>query len=141
VAALPVAQRSFSDHESLKHLKGQDKLSRIRAKWVEFIETFLYVIKYKQGKENIVADALSRRYVLLSTLDARFLGFQHIKELYKDDSDFANVYNACETLAFGKFYRLDEYFLKESRLCVPSSSIRELLVREAYGRVDGAFWC
>jgi hypothetical protein len=139
VAALPVAQRSFSDHESLTHLKGQDKLSRIRAKWVEFIETFLYVIKYKQGKENIVADALSRRYVLLSTLDARFLGFQHIKELYKDDSDFANVYNACETLAFGKFYRFDEYFFKESRLCVPSSSICELLVREAYGRVDGAF--
>jgi hypothetical protein len=49
-----------SDHESLKHLKGQCKLSRRHAKWVEFIETFLYVIKYKQGKENIVADALSR---------------------------------------------------------------------------------
>ena len=43
----------------------------------------LYVIKYKQGKENIVADALSRRYVLLSTLHARFLGFEHIKELYR----------------------------------------------------------
>jgi hypothetical protein len=38
------------DHESLKHLKGQCKLSRRHAKWVEFIETFLYVIKYKQGK-------------------------------------------------------------------------------------------
>ena len=50
---------------------------------MEFIETFPYVIKYKQGKENIVADALSRRYVLLSTLDARFLGFEHIKELYR----------------------------------------------------------
>jgi membrane carboxypeptidase/penicillin-binding protein PbpC len=50
-----------SDHESLKHLKGQAKLS---AKWVEFIETFRYVIKYKQGKENIVADALSRRVSL-----------------------------------------------------------------------------
>ena len=49
-----------SDHESLKHLKGQCKLSRRHAKWVEFIETFLYVIKYKQGKENIVADALLR---------------------------------------------------------------------------------
>jgi hypothetical protein len=33
----------------------------------------------------------------LFTLDARFLGFEHIKELYKDDSDFSNVYNACET--------------------------------------------
>ena len=28
-----------------------------------FIETFPYVIKYKQGKENIVADALSRKQV------------------------------------------------------------------------------
>ncbi|RVW67725.1 Retrovirus-related Pol polyprotein from transposon 17.6 [Vitis vinifera] len=50
-----------ADHESLKHLKGQGKLNRRHAKWVEFIETFPYVIKYKQGKENIVADALSRR--------------------------------------------------------------------------------
>ena len=83
--------------------------SRRHAKWVEFIETFSYVIMYKQGKENIVADALSRRYVLLSTLNARFLGFEHIKELYKDDSDFANVYNACETSAFGKFYRHIKY--------------------------------
>jgi hypothetical protein len=62
------------------------------------------VIKYKQGKENIVADAYSCRCVLLSTLDACFPGFEHIKELYKDDSDFANVYNACETSAFGKSY-------------------------------------
>jgi hypothetical protein len=35
------------DHQSLKHLKGQGKLSMRHAKWVEFIETFPYVIKYK----------------------------------------------------------------------------------------------
>ena len=56
--------------------------------------------------------------VLLSTLDARFLGFEHITELYKDYSDFANVYNACETSAFGKCYRLDGYLFKESCSCV-----------------------
>ena len=73
-------------------------------------------------------------------MNARLLGFEHLKELYKDDSDFANVYNACETLAFGKFYRLDEYLFKESCLCVPSSSMHELLVREAYGgRLMGHF--
>ncbi|RVW90958.1 Retrovirus-related Pol polyprotein from transposon 17.6 [Vitis vinifera] len=49
------------DHESLKHLKGQHKLNRRHARWVEFIRTFPYVIRYKQGKENIVVDALSRR--------------------------------------------------------------------------------
>ena len=41
-----------SDHESLKHLKGQGKLNRRHAKWVEFIETFPYVIKYKQTKRT-----------------------------------------------------------------------------------------
>ncbi|KAL3575142.1 hypothetical protein D5086_023243 [Populus alba] len=40
---------------------GQGKLNRKHAKWVEFIKTFPCVIKYKQGKENIVANALSRR--------------------------------------------------------------------------------
>ncbi|RVW47867.1 Transposon Ty3-I Gag-Pol polyprotein [Vitis vinifera] len=93
-----------TDHESLKHLKGQGKLNRRHAKWMEFIETFSYVIKYKQGKENIVADALSR-----------------------------SVYGACEKAVFGKFYRLDGYLFKENRLCVPNSSMRELLVREAHG--------
>jgi hypothetical protein len=60
-----------TDHESLKHLKGQQRLNKRHAKWVEFIETFPYVIRYKQGKENVVADALSRRYALLSMLDTK----------------------------------------------------------------------
>jgi hypothetical protein len=47
-----------TDHESLKHLKRQQRLNKRHAKWVEFIETFPYVIRYKQGKENVVADGL-----------------------------------------------------------------------------------
>ncbi|KAH9780586.1 Endonuclease [Citrus sinensis] len=85
-----------TDHESLKHLKGQHKLNKRHARWVEFIETFPYVIRYKQGKENIVANALSCRYVLISTLNAKLVGFEHIKELYADDHDFSVEYQACE---------------------------------------------
>jgi hypothetical protein len=33
-----------TDHESLKHLKGQHKLNKRHARWVEFIETFPYII-------------------------------------------------------------------------------------------------
>uniref|UniRef100_A0A2N9EIL3 Reverse transcriptase domain-containing protein n=1 Tax=Fagus sylvatica TaxID=28930 RepID=A0A2N9EIL3_FAGSY len=115
------------------HLKGQGKLNRRHAQWMEFIETFPYVIKYKQGKENIVADALSRRYALVSTLNAKLLGFEYVKELYVNDDDFASVFGACEKAAFGKFYRLDGYLFRENRLCVSNSSMRELLVREAHG--------
>ncbi|KAH9658315.1 Endonuclease [Citrus sinensis] len=67
-----------TDHESLKHLEGQDKLHKRHTKWVEFIEPFPYVIKYKQGKENVVADALSKRLhgvprSIVSDRDAKFL--------------------------------------------------------------------
>ena len=129
-----------TDHESLKHLKGQGKLGKRHAKWVSFIDTFPYVIKYKKGKENIVADALSRRYTLLSSLDAKILGFEYIKELYETDPDFASVYAACEHAAFNKFFRHNGYLFKENRLCVPKSSMRELLIREAHsGGLMGYF--
>ena len=91
----------------------------------------LYVIKYKQGKENIVADALSRRYVLLHTMNTRLLGFEYV--LYDNDFDFAEIYNACGHSAFGKYYLMDGYLFKENRLCVPATSLHELLVREAHG--------
>ena len=68
-----------SDHESLKYLNGQSKLKRRQAKWVEFIETFSYVIKYKQRKDNVVADALSRRYNLFTFLSAKFLDLSILK--------------------------------------------------------------
>jgi len=73
------------------------------------------------SKENIVADALSRRYVLLTSLSAKMLGFEYVKDVYANDADFSNVYIAC-----------DKAF-KESKLCVPNCSMRELLVREAHG--------
>ena len=53
------------------------------------MKTFPYIIKYKKGKENIMVDALSRRYVLLNTMSTRLLGFEYAKALYANDYDFA----------------------------------------------------
>ena len=58
---------------------------------------------------------------------------KYVKELYVNDDDFVSVFRACEKAAFGKFYSLDGYLFRENRLCVPNSSMRELLVREAHG--------
>ena len=65
-------------HEMLKNLKGQHKLHKRHGLCIEFVETSPYVICYKQGKENIVTNALSQRYVLISTLDAKLLGFKEL---------------------------------------------------------------
>jgi len=39
----------------------------------------------------MVADALSRRYTLHSTLKAKILGFYIIQDLYKEDEDFQGI--------------------------------------------------
>ncbi|XP_052483283.1 uncharacterized protein LOC128037043 [Gossypium raimondii] len=92
------------------------------------------------GKDNVVADALSRRYVLLSYLDSHLIGFAYIRELYSDDHDFCDKYNACEKGADGKFYRHDGYLFKENRICIPQGSMRDILIREAHeGGLMGHF--
>jgi hypothetical protein len=81
-----------SDHESLKHIRGQAKLNKYHAKWVEFIKKIPYIIKHKKGKENVSVDALSRRYTMLSQLDHKIFCWESIKELYAMDLDFKDAY-------------------------------------------------
>jgi hypothetical protein len=81
-----------SYHESLKYLKGQGNLNKRHARWIEFIETFPYIIKHKKGKDSIIADALSRRYNMLSQLDYKIFCLKTLKELYATDLDFKDAY-------------------------------------------------
>ena len=129
-----------SDHESLKHLKGQSKLNRRHAKWVEFMETFPYVIKYKNGSVNVIADALLRRYTLISMLNMRLMGFELIVELYEKDPYFAMIYEDCIKGAKEGYFRQEGFLFRAGRLCIPFGSIRELLVCKAHeGGLVGHF--
>lgn len=56
------------------------------------MQSFNFVVKYKTGWSNVVADALSRRTHLLAILDAKVLGFEMIKEQYATDPDFGTLY-------------------------------------------------
>lgn len=85
-------------------------------KWVEFIETFPYVIKYKQGNENTVANAISR--TLLSNLDTKTLGFEYTKDFYFGDFDFGNILNACEKMAFCNFLSIMVFLFQKNRFYV-----------------------
>ena len=52
-----------TDHRSLVHFRRQPNLTERQARWSEFVEEFGndMEIEYQEGKENVVADALSRR--------------------------------------------------------------------------------
>ncbi|KAK1615888.1 hypothetical protein QYE76_021405 [Lolium multiflorum] len=123
-----------SDHESLKHIRSQAKLNRRHAKWVEFIESFPYVIKHKKGKDNVIADALSRRYTMLSQLDFKIFGLETIKEQYLHDADFKDVLLNCKDgRTWNKFVLNDGFVFRANKLCIPDSSVRLLLLQEAHG--------
>ena len=51
----------LTDHRSLTHLFTQPHQSGRQARWMEFLAEFEFEIVYQSGKENVVADALSRR--------------------------------------------------------------------------------
>jgi hypothetical protein len=123
-----------TDHETLKYLKGQTKLNKRHAKWSEFIESFPYVIKYIKGKENVVADALSRKCMLVTQLELNVIGFEHIKDLYEHDSSFLTPYAKClPHKTWEQYYLKDGYLMRANKLCIPESSLRLLLLQEAHG--------
>jgi hypothetical protein len=50
-----------TDHKSLQHFKTQPQLSGRQSRWKDVIADFDFDIEYILGKENVVADGLSRR--------------------------------------------------------------------------------
>ena len=51
----------FSDHKSLKYIFTQRDLNMRQRRWMEFLEDYDFTLNYHLGKENVVADALSRK--------------------------------------------------------------------------------
>jgi hypothetical protein len=80
-------------------------------------------IKHKKGKDNIIADALSK-----------ILGLETLKELYATDLDFKDAYENCrEWRTWQKIMIHDGLLYRASKLCVPASSVRLMLLQEAHG--------
>ncbi|GJT31656.1 putative reverse transcriptase domain-containing protein [Tanacetum coccineum] len=51
----------FTDHKSLQHILDQKELNMRQHRWLELLVDYDCEIRYHPGKENVVADALSRK--------------------------------------------------------------------------------
>ena len=90
------------------------------------MQTFDFSSKYKSRKANVVADALSRRHNLLGVVEAKILGFELIKEYYKEDGDFKPILEKCVNGVYDLFSLQNDFLFKGNRLCIPKCPIWSL---------------
>ena len=64
-------ERTFeiqTDHKSLKLIFTQPDLNMQQCRWVKLLHEYDFTIEYKAGKQNVIADALSRKSILTSIM-------------------------------------------------------------------------
>eukprot|EP00253_Pinus_taeda_P026738 PITA_26738 len=128
-----------TDHHILTNYFSQPTLNARQARWVDFLSGFDFDIKHLQGKENKVADALSRKVqslyeVSISGWKSPFL--EIIKEIADQDVEYQQLKLQIQQSAredSQQEYELDDagriYFKK--RLYVPNQNgIRNLIMDE-----------
>ena len=124
-----------TDNIATSYFLTQQKLTPKQARWQEFLAEFDYKLEYKQGKENVVADALSRKAELapvVLTPQNTLLG--RIKEGLNHDSQAKNL---VELVKGGKTRRfwLEEGLLYTTgkRLYVPRwDNLRREILKECH---------
>jgi hypothetical protein len=50
-----------TDHRSLEYIQTQPHIAPKEVRWIEYMQQYNFVMKYREGKTNLVADSLSRR--------------------------------------------------------------------------------
>ncbi|KAE9065235.1 hypothetical protein PF007_g28916 [Phytophthora fragariae] len=86
----------YTDHASLRKATSTPHLSQRMARWLSFFAEYNFTVENKSGKQNILADALSRRpdYELAHLAYLESPLYELIREAYADDNDLAGLVEA-----------------------------------------------
>lgn len=122
----------YYDHDALKHINSQDKLSFRHAKWVEYLQEFSFVLNHKSGVQNCVADAVRCWTSLLTIMHTQVFGFDYFQELLSTDPSFASVVEDVSVDSRSNYFMHDGFCFKENQLCVPDPSLRLKIIKELH---------
>jgi hypothetical protein len=86
-------------------------LNQKHVKWVEFMPNFTFVIKHISRTANKVVDSLSKKCFLMQEFRVKTLGFDNLKEMYRDDPDFKEAYEASENLVLNNRSQWTKYMI------------------------------
>ncbi|KAE8697779.1 putative Quercetin 3-O-methyltransferase 1 [Hibiscus syriacus] len=122
----------FTDHEALKYINGQHKLSRRHAKWVSYSQEFTFTLRHQAGSLNRVADALSRRTLLLTSMSTKVAGFETFTDMYAADPSFGMIFQEVAEGHRHDFVLHNGYLFRGLQLCIPDCSLRQQIISELY---------
>ena len=139
----------YSDHDALRYLHSQKKLSARHGRWVEVLQEFSFTLRHRPGPENKVADALSRRQHFLQISQAAIIGFDRMPLLYQECPDFGKIWEQASTPVTQQrsvtagtvqslppqpdYTRESGYLFFRDLLCIPAGSTRDFLIWELHG--------
>ena len=128
----------MTDNKGLKYLFDQLNLNARQARWLDFLSEYDFEIQHIKGKENKVADALSRNVhfmAAISTYQTNLEGQLEGEKLYENYRKLqAKVAeNVIESFSIG--YSLNEkgLILYKNRLYIPNvPKIKLLILNESH---------
>ena len=101
------------------------------------------MINHRASIENKATDALSRLPVTLHCMSAHVIGFDRLKDEYSTCSNFGIIYDEVSNgnrLEYVDFLVENGFLFKVTKLCIPRTSFRDLLIWEMHaGGLDGYF--
>lgn len=75
----------FTNHYALQFINSQGKLNQRHVRWIEYLQSYSFILEHSSGTSNRIANALSRSCVLLAELRVQVSGFDAMRGLYKED--------------------------------------------------------
>lgn len=66
-------------------------------------------------------------------MQVKVMGFEVLKELYKDDPFFRKIWEECLKGPYQNFLMQDEFLFMKNCLCIPECFLREAIIIEAHG--------
>jgi RNase H-like domain found in reverse transcriptase len=124
----------YTDHQALKFVQDQNKLSSRHAKWINSLQEYSFSIVHKVGASNKVADALSRRHGLLTAMATYTLGFEHVPETLKEESDFGQVLEEVKRNLRDDYSLHKGHLFKGVTLCIPAISLHYLIIKKMHNQ-------
>lgn len=123
----------FTDHAPLQYLHKQKHLSARQIRWMTRLAEYDYEVKYKPGKHNSVADALSRQINVITTMHACPSFKKALLDEYEEAENLKTLLHTTSTGVTSEEYEIKEGLLyRNTNLLITGRKLKDQLIKEAH---------